>query len=66
MKNHSGAAKRFNVTGTGKILFCRPCKRHNLAPNKKSTKQKKALGRKMQVQGAYKQKIATLLGTRSS
>ena len=41
MKTHRGAAKRFNLTGTGKIKFKHAFKSHIL--NKKSPKRKRNL-----------------------
>ena len=42
-KTHSGAKKRFKVTGTGKITHQKSFKRHILT--KKSKKRKRALGK---------------------
>lgn len=41
VKTHSGAAKRFKVSGSGKLIFRRTNKRHLL--RKRSTKQKRHL-----------------------
>jgi large subunit ribosomal protein L35 len=41
MKTHSGAAKRFKVTGTGKIVKNSSYRRHKL--EKKSSKRKRQL-----------------------
>lgn len=38
-KSNSGLKKRVKVTGTGKIKFCKSCKKHLLV--KKSKRQKK-------------------------
>jgi large subunit ribosomal protein L35 len=43
MKTHSGAKKRFKVTGTGKVRGRHPFTSHIL--EKKSPKKKRALGR---------------------
>jgi len=43
MKTHSGAKKRFKVTGTGKVRARHPFTSHIL--EKKSPKKKRALGR---------------------
>ena len=43
MKTHSGAKKRFKVTGTGKVRVRHPFTSHIL--EKKSPKRKRALGR---------------------
>lgn len=40
LKTHSGGKKRVKVTGTGKYIFAKACKRHLL-----SDKSKKAKGR---------------------
>lgn len=44
MKTHSGACKRFKLTGSGKIKRAHAFKRHEL--NKKQTKQKRRLTQK--------------------
>jgi large subunit ribosomal protein L35 len=44
VKTHSGAKKRFSLTGTGKIKRAHAFKRHEL--NKKQTKQKRRLTHK--------------------
>jgi len=41
IKTHSGAKKRFRITGTGKIKRRHAFKQHNLG--KRTTKQKRAL-----------------------
>lgn len=41
MKTHRGAAKRFSITGGGKVKHAKAFKRHIL--NKKTTKRKRAL-----------------------
>jgi large subunit ribosomal protein L35 len=41
VKTNSSAKKRFKVTGTGKITYQKPFKRHILT--KKSTKRKRAM-----------------------
>ena len=41
VKTNSSAKKRFKVTGTGKIMYQKPFKRHILT--KKSTKRKRAM-----------------------
>lgn len=40
MKSHRGAAKRFRVTGTGKVKFKHAKLRHNLEHKPKATKKK--------------------------
>ncbi len=39
-KSHSGAKKRFHVTGTGKVKFARPNKGHFLTRKSKNHKRK--------------------------
>ena len=51
IKTHSGASKRFSLTGTGKVKRSRMNHRHNLNSAEKSAKRK----RKMR-QGAYADK----------
>ncbi|WP_447642667.1 MULTISPECIES: 50S ribosomal protein L35 [Chitinophagaceae] len=41
VKTHSGAKKRFHLTGTGEISYQKPFKRHILT--KKSKKRKRAM-----------------------
>jgi large subunit ribosomal protein L35 len=43
MKSHSGAKKRFKVTGSGKVRGAHAFTSHNLGP--KSAKRKRRLGR---------------------
>lgn len=40
MKTHRGAAKRFSLTGSGKVKFKHANLRHNLEHKKKTTKKK--------------------------
>ena len=42
IKTHRGAAKRFKITGSGKIVSCKAGKSHILT--KKSAKRKRILG----------------------
>lgn len=53
VKTHSGASKRFKITGTGKILFHKSCHRHLLS--KKNSKRKRNL--KLQGQFVGREKI---------
>jgi large subunit ribosomal protein L35 len=53
IKTHSGASKRFKVTGDGKILFSKSGRRHLLS--KKSSKRKRSL--KLQGQFVGREKI---------
>ena len=50
MKTHSGAKKRFKVTGTGKLLRRRAMKSHYL--EKKSAKRKRSFRRDTAVSGS--------------
>ena len=47
MKTHRGTAKRFRVTGSGKIMRAKAYKSHIL--NKKSTKRKRNLRKAVEV-----------------
>jgi large subunit ribosomal protein L35 len=60
MKTHRGAAKRFKVTGSGKILRRRANLNHIL--EKKSSKRKRRLGRTVEVVGGDRDRIERLLG----
>jgi large subunit ribosomal protein L35 len=59
-KTHSGAAKRFRVTRTGKIMRRKAYKNHIL--EKKSPKRKRRLGRTEQLQGGDKAHVKKQLG----
>lgn len=60
MKTHKGAAKRFKLTGTGKILSRKPNRSHLL--EKKGSRRKRRLGHPGEVTGADKTTIERLLG----
>lgn len=60
IKTHKGAAKRFKVTGSGKIVRVKAYKGHILT--KKNAKRKRQLGRKQEVSAADKKKVRKLLG----
>ena len=60
MKTHRGAAKRFHVTGTGKIRRRKAYRSHLL--EKKSSKRTRRLGRDAWLTGADKKKVQKLLG----
>ena len=60
MKSHRGAAKRFEVTGTGKIRRRRAFKNHIL--EKKTAKRKRHLGQATLVSDADSKRIRRLLG----
>jgi large subunit ribosomal protein L35 len=60
MKTHRGAAKRFKLTGTGKIMRRKAFKNHIL--EKKSPARKRRLGREAEVVGGDRDRIERLLG----
>ena len=59
VKTHSGAKKRFKLTGTGKLKRKHAFKRHNLS--KRTTKQKRRLTHMTLVHVADAPRINTLL-----
>jgi large subunit ribosomal protein L35 len=60
MKTHKGAAKRFKVTGSGKILRGQSNMSHNFG--KKSSKRKRRLTGDVEVVGGDRDRIERLLG----
>ena len=60
MKTHRGAAKRFKVTGSGKIMRRKAFRAHLL--EKKPTRRTRRLGRRAEVTGGDKQHVERLLG----
>jgi large subunit ribosomal protein L35 len=60
MKTHKGAAKRFKVTGTGKLMRRKAFKNHIL--EKKSPKRKRHLGQETELAGGDRDRIKHLLG----
>ncbi len=60
MKTHRGAAKRFKVTGTGKIRRRKQNRSHLL--EKKSSRRTRRLGRSVEVTGGDKKHVERLLG----
>jgi large subunit ribosomal protein L35 len=60
MKTHRGAAKRFKVTGSGKILRRKAFKNHIL--EKKSSKRLRRLSREAEVTGGDRDQVRRLLG----
>ncbi|MBR7068570.1 MAG: 50S ribosomal protein L35 [Bacteroidales bacterium] len=60
IKTHTGAKKRFSLTGTGKIRRKHAYKSHILT--KKETKQKRNLTHIAMVQKADENRILSLLG----
>ena len=59
-KTHSGASKRFKITGSGKVLRERAGKRHLL--EHKSSRRKRRLSGDLVVSAADVKKIKKLLG----
>jgi large subunit ribosomal protein L35 len=60
MKTHRGAAKRFKVTGTGRILRRKAFRSHLL--EKKPSKRTRRLGRPTEVTGGDRKHVERLLG----
>ncbi len=60
MKTHRGAAKRFKITGTGKILR-RKAYRDHLLEHKPSSRTRR-LGREGEVVGGDKKRVKRMLG----
>ena len=60
MKTHRGAAKRFKVTATGRILRRKAFRAHLL--EKKSTRRTRRLGREAEVTGGDRRQVERLLG----
>jgi large subunit ribosomal protein L35 len=60
MKTHRGAAKRFKITGTGRILRRKAFRSHLL--EKKSSKRTRRLGRLAEVTGGDRKHVERLLG----
>ena len=59
-KRHSGARKRFKVTGTGKLLRRKAMKSHYLG--KKSAKRKRSFRRQHDVDHADTREVKRMLG----
>ena len=59
-KTHRGAAKRFRITGTGKVRRRKAYRSHLL--EKKSSRRTRRLGRGAEVTGGDKQHVDRLLG----
>lgn len=60
MKTHRGAAKRFKVTGTGRIRRRKAFRSHLL--ENKSSRRKRRLGRGAEVTGGDRRHVERLLG----
>jgi large subunit ribosomal protein L35 len=61
-KTHSGAKKRFKITGTGKLLRRKAMQSHNLG--KKSAKRKRAFTQDQPVSPADTREVKKLFGGR--
>ncbi len=59
-KTHRGAAKRFRITGTGRIRRRKAYRSHLL--EKKSSRRTRRLGREAEVTGGDKKHVERLLG----
>jgi large subunit ribosomal protein L35 len=60
MKTHSGAGKRFKITGSGKVMRRQANRRHLL--EKKSTRRTRRLAPPVEVSTADVTKVKRLLG----
>ncbi len=60
LKTHKGAAKRFKITGSGRILRVKAFTSHILT--KKNANRKRRLGQEKEVTGGDLKKIKRLLG----
>jgi len=58
-KSHKGAAKRFKITGGGKVM--RNHSMHSHILTKKTTKRKRNLRKKTQVKGRFAHKVKDLI-----
>ena len=59
MKTNRSAAKRFKVTGSGKIVHFRACKSHLL--RKKTAKRKRRLRKDKVLEGGYVPRVKSLI-----
>lgn len=59
VKTHKGTAKRFKVTGTGKVMASKSNRRHNL--EKKPANRKRRLRNKAELGEADSKRVRTLL-----
>ena len=60
IKTHKGAAKRFKITGSGKIVREKAYKSHILT--KKSAERKRRLRKRQELTSSDKKKVRRLLG----
>lgn len=61
MKTHRASAKRFKITGTGRILRRRGFRAHLL--EKKPTQRTRRLGRRAEVVGGQRRHVRRALGS---
>jgi len=59
LKTHSGAKRRFKVTGTGKIMHAKGMKSHNR--RKKAPRTKRQFDRMLQLDSTMTQKVRRLI-----
>jgi large subunit ribosomal protein L35 len=59
IKTHKGAAKRFKITGSGKILWVKAYKGHILT--KKNAERKRRLSKMQEVSASDSKKVRRLL-----
>lgn len=59
LKTHSGTAKRFKITGSGKVIMRKACKRHLLT--QKSSSKKRSMGKDVLVSQTKEKQIRLLL-----
>ncbi len=52
LKSHSGTKKRVKITGKGKIMFSKPCKKHLLINKSKRQKSLYILGKSVHASDA--------------
>ncbi len=60
MKSHRGAAKRFRITGGGKVMRRNSMANHILT--KKTTKRKRRLRQPSEVQGKFARLVKQIVG----
>jgi large subunit ribosomal protein L35 len=60
MKTHRGAAKRFKVTGSGKLMRRKAFRNHIL--EKKASKRTRRLAREAELTGGDREHVRRLLG----
>jgi len=60
MKTHSGAKKKFKITGSGKVMHRRPFGNHNLG--KKSSARKRGYAKSYALTGKNRKNMMNKLG----